>query len=86
MNTPDDGDPEIAEETYRKLVELTRVGNRAVRRAQEENRDQGIPNVYSIRGHIYYEQPDGTLTLEDPGPETSASTTVVETEAGSETE
>jgi len=48
------------------MVELKRIGNRAVRRAQEENRRQGIPNVYSIGGRIYYEQPDGTLTREEP--------------------
>lgn len=56
----------LSEETYREMVELTCIGNRAVRRAQEENRRRGIPNVYSIRGHIYYEQPDGTLALEAP--------------------
>lgn len=61
-----DGNSELRPDTYRRMVELKRIGNRAVRRAQEENRRRGIPNVYSIRGHIYYEQPDGTLALEDP--------------------
>ncbi len=35
-------------EVYAKVQELTRIGNRAVREAQEENRRRGIPNVYSI--------------------------------------
>lgn len=28
----------------------------------------GIPNVYSINGRIYYELPNGELSLEDPYP------------------
>jgi hypothetical protein len=63
---------ELDGDTFRRMVELKRIGNRAVQRAQEENRKRGIPNVYSIRGHVYYERPDGTLTLEDPDPETNA--------------
>ncbi|PSQ96765.1 MAG: hypothetical protein BRD55_05680 [Bacteroidetes bacterium SW_9_63_38] len=57
------------------MVELKRIGNRAVHRAQEENRRLGIPNVYSIGGRIYYEQPDGTLTREEPPFERSSSGT-----------
>ena len=41
-------------------------GNRAVKKAQEENRKKGIPNVYDINGHLYYELPNGELTKEDP--------------------
>lgn len=47
-------------------AELTKIGNRAVRKAQEENRKLGIPNVYAKRGHIYYQLPDGTITTEKP--------------------
>lgn len=57
---------ELDGDTFRRMVELKRIGNRAVQQAQEENRERGIPNVYSIRGHIYYERPDGTLTRDDP--------------------
>ena len=53
-------------ETYKRTRELLRIGNRAVKRAQEENRKKGIPNVYSYNGHIYYELPNGELTKEDP--------------------
>lgn len=45
---------------------LTKIGNRAVRKAQEENRKLGIPNVYAKRGCIYYQMPDGTITVEKP--------------------
>jgi len=57
---------ELSPETYKRTRELLRIGNRAVKRAQEENRKKGIPNVYSYNGHIYYELPNGELTKEDP--------------------
>lgn len=47
-------------------AKLTKIGNRAVRKAQEENRKLGIPNMYAKRGHIYYQLPDGTITTEKP--------------------
>ena len=53
-------------ETYKRMYDFLRIGNRAVKRAQEENRKKGIPNVYSYKGHIYYELPNGELTKEDP--------------------
>lgn len=49
-----------------RACEHTRIGARGVREAQERNRRLGVPNVYSILGHLYYEQPDGTLGLNDP--------------------
>jgi hypothetical protein len=53
-------------ETYEKVQELIRIGNRGVRQAQEENRRLGIPNVYSINGILYYELPNGELSRTDP--------------------
>lgn len=53
---------------HKQTLELLRIGNRAVKRAQEENRKKGIPNVYNINGHLYYELPNGELTKEDPYP------------------
>lgn len=50
----------------REAIEIRRIGSRAVRKAQEENRRLGIPNVYFINGRKYYELPDGELSLEDP--------------------
>lgn len=47
-------------------TELTRLGNRGVRKAQEENRRMGIPNVYYKFGKIYYQLPDGDIITEKP--------------------
>ena len=47
-------------------AEITKIGNRAVRKVQEENRKLGIPNVYAKGGHIYYQLPDGTITTDKP--------------------
>jgi len=51
---------------YREAAELQRIGNRAVRKAQEESRQLKVPNVYSHNGTIYYELSDGRLTTVDP--------------------
>jgi hypothetical protein len=49
-------------EDKRKMFDrITRIGNRAVRKAQEENRRLGIPNVYCINGKMIFEMPDGTI-------------------------
>jgi hypothetical protein len=56
----------ISAEALRKGEEIERIGNRAVRAAQEENRRLGIPNVYSINGILYYELPNGELSRTDP--------------------
>jgi hypothetical protein len=53
-------------QAYIQAAEFRRIGNRAVRKAQEENRRLGIPNVFSLNGKIYYELPNGELTREDP--------------------
>lgn len=57
---------ELSLETYKQAHEFQRIANRAAKRAQEENRKKGIPNVYSFNGHIYYELPNGELTKENP--------------------
>jgi predicted ABC-type ATPase len=56
----------ISDEALRKGEEIERIGQSAVREAQEENRRRGIPNVYSINGVLYWELPDGTLSRTDP--------------------
>ena len=57
---------ELKLETYKRMYDFLRIGNRAVKKAQEENRKKGIPNVCSYNGHIYYELPNGELTKKDP--------------------
>ena len=59
-------------ENYLRLSEISRIANRAVRKAQEESRRLRVPNVYSINGVLYYEHPDGTLSTVDPYQERTA--------------
>ena len=54
-------------ETYEMAKEFQRIGNLAVRRAQEENRRLGLPNIYSRNGKLIYEMPDGTIIVKDLG-------------------
>jgi len=55
------------EDKILEYVELhTRIGERAVRKAREENRRLGIPNTTSKKGKLYWEMPDGTITTENP--------------------
>lgn len=56
----------LSQETYSRIEEWLRVGRSAVAKAQEESRRMGVPNVYSINGHLYYETPTGELSLSDP--------------------
>jgi len=56
----------IDEGVYQRADELIRIGRRAVRKAQEESRRMGVPNVYSFDGVFYYELEPGILTREDP--------------------
>jgi hypothetical protein len=50
----------------RRADEFRRIGSRAVRRAQDESRELGIPNTYLINDRTYFELPDGRLVLDDP--------------------
>ena len=47
-------------------AKLTRIANRAVHKAQEENRKNGIPNMYVINGKQVWQMPDGSFTEENP--------------------
>ena len=42
------------------------IGNNAVREAQKKSLENGIPNSYSKNGVIYFQLPDGTITMDDP--------------------
>ena len=53
-------------EAHKQTREFLRIGNHAIKKAQEENRKKGISNAYSYSGHIYYELPNGELTRENP--------------------
>lgn len=46
-----------------KIAEkILKLGNRAVKKVQENNREKGIPNVYCINGKMIFELPNGELT------------------------
>ena len=48
------GDAEAAR--LARVLEWQRIGNGAVREAQEENRRRGIPNWYSVGGAVISDQ------------------------------
>ena len=50
---------------YDLAHDVARIARRAMQTAQQESRDLGVPNVYSIDGILYYELPYGELTPED---------------------
>ncbi len=56
----------MAEDRHEMIRRITRLANRAVTDAQEENRRNNVPNVYMFRGTMLFELPDGTLTFENP--------------------
>ena len=56
----------MKKEQYESAMNNERIGRRAMRMAQEENRKKGIPLVYSVDGKIYYELADGTVTTNSP--------------------
>ncbi len=55
----------ISSETYKQMAEFVRIGNRAVRQAQEENHRLGLPNIYSRNGKIIYEIPNGESIVKE---------------------
>jgi hypothetical protein len=54
--------------TLEKLMEMSRIFQTAVAKAQEESRRLGVPNVYSINGILHWELPNGELTTVPPAP------------------
>ena len=57
---------ETKQNMFRLTAEITKIGNRAVHKAQQENRRKGIPSVYAKKGTIYYQFPNGMIsTLKD---------------------
>ena len=52
-------------ERYRFSERMNEIAKKAVRRAKEENRRLGVPNVFSENGIIYYEL-NGEITTKSP--------------------
>jgi len=51
---------------YQDAFEIRKIGNEAVRQALKENKEKGIPSVFSLDGVIYYELPSGEITTRSP--------------------
>ncbi len=51
---------------YQEASLYSKLFNEAIKDAQEENRQKGIPNVYSHRGKFFYELPNGDIVTELP--------------------
>lgn len=53
-------------EIYQEAFEIQTIGNEAISRVLKENKEKGIPIVFSKNGIIYYELPSGEITTESP--------------------
>ena len=51
---------------YQRAFDIQKIGNEAVRLALKENKEKGIPIVFSKDGVIYYELPSGEITTKSP--------------------
>lgn len=56
----------VKRETYELSLKITRIGSRAVRKAHEENHRHNLPNIFSRNKRLYFELPDGTITMKNP--------------------
>lgn len=45
---------------------ILKVASKAVKEAQRKSLENGVANVYSKNGQIYFQLPDGTITQEIP--------------------
>lgn len=46
--------------------EILKIASKAVKEAQKKSLQNGIANVYSKNGEIYFQLPDGTITQTKP--------------------
>jgi hypothetical protein len=42
------------------------IGNNAVRKAQKKSLENGVANVYSKNGILYFQLPNGEITMNNP--------------------
>ena len=56
----------MTKKDYELLIQTTCLGTSAVVQAQKENLEQGLPNVYSKDGNLYFQLPNGSITMEMP--------------------
>jgi len=53
-------------QTYQIASLYTNLFNKAIEKAKEEIRAKGLPIVFNHNGKIYYELPDGEITMQSP--------------------
>ncbi len=53
-------------ETKIDKTTIQAIANNAVREAQKKSLENGVANVYSKNGVIYFQLPDGTITMQNP--------------------
>lgn len=51
---------------YQMRDKILKIGKEAVKKAQREGLKQGIPNVYSRNGQLYYELTSHEITIDTP--------------------
>ncbi|MBM80924.1 MAG: hypothetical protein CMJ78_10060 [Planctomycetaceae bacterium] len=59
-------EPDPGQDVSDYFAPLVQLAKRPVRQAQQESRDMGVANVYSINGKLLYEHPNGELRLTKP--------------------
>lgn len=45
---------------------ILKIASKAVKEAQRKSLENGVANVYSKNGTLYFQLPDGTITQEVP--------------------
>jgi len=51
---------------YLEMADIVRIGNSAVKKAKEENRELGIPETFWKNGKIYFVLASGEITTVRP--------------------
>lgn len=51
---------------YQNASLFTRLFGKAVKKAKEINRNNGLPNDFVIKGKRFYELPNGDIVTENP--------------------
>jgi len=51
---------------YLELRQVLRIANQAASKARAENLKYGIPRIFSRKGTLYYELPNGKITTQQP--------------------
>ncbi|MDK9693189.1 MAG: hypothetical protein OEL19_02930 [Sulfurimonas sp.] len=51
---------------YQMRDKILKIGKEAVKKAQRDSLERGIPNVYSRNGKLYYELTNHNITTETP--------------------